>query len=124
MRTALLSVVSGLLAAAFVLAFDRHRAGQPIPPVIEVVDLQQLLTEQVAEVSRQKLSVERQRDAATTFATALSTALDATAQSDHAVLLVKPAVLNGAPDATDAVRLRLHLALATPNPSTSSRSAP
>jgi hypothetical protein len=124
MRTLLSAAVAGLFAAMFTAIFDGHLAAQHAPPPIEVVDLQQLLAEQVTEVSRQKLGIDQQRDAATAFATALTNALDATAQADRAVLLVKPAVLNGAIDVTDSVRLRLHLALTTHPSSTPPASTP
>jgi hypothetical protein len=123
MRALFIPVGTALLSAAFVGVLDRRLAEQDAAPAIEVVDLQQLLAEQVADVSRQSLSVDTQRSAATAYATALSTSLDDVARSDHAVLLVKPAVLVGAVDVTDAVRGRLRLALAA-NPSASASRKP
>jgi hypothetical protein len=111
MRPFLISTMSGLLAALFTLFLEHRLLQDDWPPLVEVVDLQQLLTEQVAEVGRQKLSADQQRAAATAYATALNTALDEVARTDHAVLLVKPAVLTGGIDVTGLVRTHIRLAL-------------
>ena len=109
MRTSLVCLGSAVLAASFVAVLDYRLAERDPSPVIEVVDLQQLLTEQVTDVSHQKLSVDQQRAAATTYATALNDALEAVQRGDHAVLLVKPAVISGAVDVTDRVRTLIQL---------------
>jgi type-F conjugative transfer system protein TrbI len=111
MRSHLFGLSSAALAAVLVAVLDHRLAERNAPPMLEVVDLQQLLTEQVAEVGRQKLSADQQHAAATTYAAALNEALEAVARADHAVLLVKPAALIGAADATDRVRTLIRMGI-------------
>jgi hypothetical protein len=111
MRSFLYPTAAAVLTATLVAVLDRRLAEQDAPPSIEVVDLQQLLTEQVSDVSHQKLSTDQQQAAASAYAIALNDALEAVAHGDHAVLLVKPAALIGALDVTDRVRALIRMGL-------------
>ena len=125
MRSFLYPTAAAVLTATLVAVLDHRLAEQDAPPSIEVVDLQQLLTEQVSDVSHQKLSSDQQQAAASAYATALNDALEAVAHGDHAVLMVKPAVLIGAVDVTDRVRSLIHSDLdlhKQPSPAATSKS--
>lgn len=81
------------------------------PPGIASVDVRQLIEERIRQIgARQGDDAHRQQDTQA-FAAALEASLDEIALEEHALILVGPAVLRGAPDLTDEVRerIRVHL---------------
>lgn len=109
-RNTLLPLCAGALGGLAIVLAARWSAPTP---TFAAVDLQAILSQRLATVSRQGLdATAAQRDAAR-FALALEQSLDELSVEHGVVLFSAPAVIRGAPDITDTLQHRLDTHLAT-----------